>query len=79
MRSDASFASRRLGAMPIEEVRHSPTRARMPALIRPASATAASRPFSLSSRRHATSSIEQTFVTGTCRSISAMMASWKAT
>ncbi len=65
--------------MPTELVRHSPTLARMPALIRIASAIAASRPFSLSSSRHATSSIEQTWVTGICFQISATTASWNST
>jgi hypothetical protein len=61
--------------MPMEEVSRSPTLARMPALIRCASAVAAARLFSLSSRRQAISSIEQTLVTGMCRQTSATIAS----
>ncbi len=51
----------------MEAVRHSPTLAFSPALIAVARAATAAGLFSLSIRRHATSSMEQMLVTGTCR------------
>ena len=56
--SAAILASRRFGATPIDERSSVPTFAAMPALTRRASAATCAGAFSLSHRRHATSSID---------------------
>src|SRR5205807_2048221 len=74
--SDPTLPINTLGAMPIEQVRHSPTWSRKARFTFSASSRATSTCRSVPIRRHVISSIEHTFSTGRQVSTAVRMRSW---